>query len=266
MTSERSRTEAPPHALPVETSGEGRDYFADRKMGRDLLADPHDERWWRESKYRVALERLGGLPKRARVLDLGCGLGATAYRLAAIAGDVTGIDLSEFAIAFAREHYRRDNLRFLRANILDYAPPHPFDAIFCMDVIEHVSPDDGRALVRRIAALLAPGGSLFAHVPIAESAAGRAKLASYRRKHKDAGETILDHTGDPTHMATFSVASFEALLAGGGLDDLRAWRKFHAWRPVRGLVGALLRTPLASARWRDAATYSYVIRASRPLL
>lgn len=248
---------------PPAATGEGRDYFADRKMGRDLLADPHDEKWWRESKYRIALERLGGVASDARVLDLGCGLGATAYRLAEIAGDVTGIDLSEFAIAFARENYRRDNLRFARANILDYEPPHPFDAAFCMDVIEHLAPDDGRALVRRIARLLAPGGSLFAHVPIADSAAGRSKLAAYRRKHPDAGEGILDHTGDTTHLATFSVRSFEALLEDGGLAVERSWSKIHAWRPVRGLYAAFLRTPLAPAAWRDAATYSYVVRARR---
>jgi len=240
--------------------GEGREYFADRKMGRDLLADPHGERWWRESKYKLALARLGPLRANARVLDLGCGLGATAFRLAAVAGDVTGIDLSEFAIDFAREHYRRDNLRFEVADVRDYEPPHPFDAVFCMDVIEHLAIDDGRALVSRIASLLAPGGVLFAHVPVAESAGGRAKLASYRRKHPDAG-AILDHTGDATHLATFSVASFEALLAHGGLRVERAWRKTHAWRPVRGLYGAFLRTPLAPAAWRDEATYSIVVRA-----
>ena len=252
---------------PPAIEGEGREYFADRKMGRDLLADPNDERWWRESKYKLALDRLGGVARNARVLDLGCGLGATAFRLARVAaeGEVVGIDLSEFAIDFAREHYRRDNLRFERADVREYAPERPFDAAFCMDVIEHLSPDDGRALVKRIAALLAPTGVLFAHVPIAESAAGRAKLASYRRKHPDAeaGEKILDHTGDATHLATFSVASFEALLAAGGLRVERAWRKTHAWRPVRGFYGAFLRTPLAPAAWRDDATYSVVVRAAR---
>jgi 2-polyprenyl-3-methyl-5-hydroxy-6-metoxy-1,4-benzoquinol methylase len=251
-------------ALAAGAAGEGREYFAQRKMGRDLLANPFDERWWRESKYRTALERLGGLPKPgARVLDLGCGLGATAYRLAALAGHVTGIDLSEFAIGFAREHYRRENLRFERADVLEYEPPQPFDAAFCMDVIEHLDPGDGLVLVRRIASLLAPEGVLFAHVPIAESAGGRRKLAAYRRKHPDAGEEVRDHTGDPTHRATFSVASFGALLRAGGLEVERAWRKTHAWRPVRGLAGALLAIPLAPAAWRDAATYSVVVRARR---
>ncbi len=241
-------------------SGEGRDYFLGRKMGRDILADPNDERWWRESKYKLCLDRLGGLPPGARVLDVGCGLGLAAYRLAETAGEVTAIDLSEFAIDFARSHYSRENLRFVRADVRAFSPDRTFDAAFCMDVIEHLDPPAGRLLLERIARLLVPGGVLFAHVPIAESAGGRRKLEEYLRKHA-AGPDVLDHTGDPTHRATFSAPSFRALLSSAGFRIAREHRKVHCWRPLRGLFRAVLASPLASGRWRDAATYSAVVRA-----
>jgi SAM-dependent methyltransferase len=106
------------------------DYFATRKMGRQLLKSPYDTTWWNSSKYRLCLHRFDPLPPDARVLDLGCGLGQTAYFLAEVSGEVTGIDLSAFAIRFAMENYERPNLRFVQADIFVYEPEVLADAVF----------------------------------------------------------------------------------------------------------------------------------------
>ena len=56
------------------------------------------------------------LPRGVRVLDVGCGMGATSVALARDHGcDVTGITLSEVQVEMAREHAREEGVeaRFL---------------------------------------------------------------------------------------------------------------------------------------------------------
>lgn len=239
---------------------QGREYFASRKMGRQLLKSPYDSNWWNRSKYRLCVQRFDPLPRNARVLDLACGLGQTTYHLAAIAGNVIGVDLSTFAIQFARANYHRQNLRYVQANICEYEPEVPVDAVFCMDIIEHLDLQEARDLLPRIFGFLNPGGRLYAHVPIARSAAGAKKFAEYKRKNPDHG-LILDHTGDATHKSTFSVPSFRTTLEEGGFDVVREIRKVHCWRPVRWLYRGLLALPGIPTSWRDQATYSYIVQA-----
>lgn len=246
----------------MDRTASRRAYYAERNMGW-VFDDPYDPRWWRGSKYREALVRFRPERFGPRALDLGCGLGQAAWRLAERFEQVVALDLSEDAIAFAREHYRRHNLRFVHADLRDYTPERPFDVIFCMDVIEHLEPEAGRALVRRLGQLLRAGGALVAHVPTARTWAGERKRLRYQRKRAQPGETVLDHTGDPTHRATFSPASFRALLADGGLRIEHTWRKMHAWRPVRALARAVLSLPFVPERVQDAATYSYTVLAVR---
>jgi 2-polyprenyl-3-methyl-5-hydroxy-6-metoxy-1,4-benzoquinol methylase len=119
-------------------------------MGRQLLASPYETRWWDTSKYRLCLHRFDLLPRDARVLDLGCGLGQTAFFLAGEVAEVIGVDLSTFAIQFAKKNYQRPNLHFVQADIFQYHPGVPVDAVFCMDLIEHLEPQAVPKLLVRI--------------------------------------------------------------------------------------------------------------------
>ncbi len=83
--------------------GEDYDYFATRKMGHQLLTSPYETTWWNSSKYRLCLDRFDPLPRDARVLDVACGLGQASYFLAERVAEVTGVDLSSFAIQFAKK-------------------------------------------------------------------------------------------------------------------------------------------------------------------
>ena len=85
-------------------------------------------------------ERLaGGL----RVLDVGCGRGRILHRLAHLcpASRFTGIDLSEEAIAYAREEAARQglsNVEFVVADLSDFdttAEPGAFDCITTFDAV-----------------------------------------------------------------------------------------------------------------------------------
>jgi 2-polyprenyl-6-hydroxyphenyl methylase/3-demethylubiquinone-9 3-methyltransferase len=101
--------------------------------------------------------------KGARVLDVGCGGGILSEALALGGAIVTGIDLAPRVLEVARLHqhetgaqveYREISVESLATEI-----PATFDAITCMEMLEHV-PDPG-SVIAACATLLKPGGRLF---------------------------------------------------------------------------------------------------------
>lgn len=109
------------------------------------------------------LSGLGVLRPGTRVLDLGCGPGLYAERMARLGCAVTGIDLSERSIAFARERATREGLpiEYRRANFLELDETDAFDV--AMQVYGELSTFDDATrddLLARIHRALAPGGTL----------------------------------------------------------------------------------------------------------
>jgi 2-polyprenyl-6-hydroxyphenyl methylase/3-demethylubiquinone-9 3-methyltransferase len=99
----------------------------------------------------------------ARVLDVGCGGGILSEALAAAGAQVTGIDLAPRVLEVARLHLhesgRAVEYRQISVETLADEAAGAFDAIACMEMLEHV-PDPG-SVIGACAALLKPGGRLF---------------------------------------------------------------------------------------------------------
>jgi 2-polyprenyl-6-hydroxyphenyl methylase/3-demethylubiquinone-9 3-methyltransferase len=131
------------------------------------------QRWWDPEGPQKALHamnpvRLAYVAGRttlrdARVLDVGCGGGLLSEALAGEGAVVTAIDLSPELLKVARLHgletgvsvdYRQQPVEALATEA-----PGSFDAVTCMEMLEHV-PDPGSVL-RACADLLKPGGRLF---------------------------------------------------------------------------------------------------------
>ena len=100
---------------------------------------------------------------RRRALDVGCGGGLLTESLARAGALAHGIDLSPSMIEVARLH--ADESRLQIDYEVDSAEPYAqrasagYEVITCMELIEHVpSP---ASLLRALATLLRPGGSLF---------------------------------------------------------------------------------------------------------
>lgn len=102
--------------------------------------------------------RLASLPQGARLLDVGCGNGSLTAALAQPGWQVLGVDSSHSGIEQARRHF--PHIEFAVADLTGDLPPgyapESFDAIVCVEVIEHVY--DPRSLARNCHALLRPGG------------------------------------------------------------------------------------------------------------
>jgi SAM-dependent methyltransferase len=96
------------------------------------------------------------LPLRSRILDLGCGEGATLYHLGGPAGAV-GVDLFPKKIAFAEQVLPA--CRFVAASVYELPfEAGSFDQLIVRDVIHHLErPSD---FVAECARVLAPGGRI----------------------------------------------------------------------------------------------------------
>ena len=130
-------------------------------------------RWWdpqgpQRPLHELNPARLGYVRDRtslagARVLDVGCGAGLLSEALAREGAQVTALDLAPELIEVARLHLLESGLqvdyRLQSVEQLAAEEPSSFDAITCMEMLEHV-PDPG-AIVRACATLLKPGGRLF---------------------------------------------------------------------------------------------------------
>ncbi len=146
-----------------------------------LNADPAElekfgdlaHRWWDPSSEFKPLhdinplrldwiDRHVGLASK-RVLDVGCGGGLLSEGMAVRGADVTGIDLSEKPLGVAKLHLlesgQKVDYRKIAAEQLAEEMPGAFDAVTCLEMLEHVP--NPSSIVNACTRLVKPGGQVF---------------------------------------------------------------------------------------------------------
>ena len=99
-----------------------------------------------------------------RILIPGCGRGHEIIELARRGFDVTGVDFAPSAIGHLNQALATEGLSasICRANVLDYTPDKPFDAIYEQTCMCALPPEVWPDYARRLHGWLKPNGSLFA--------------------------------------------------------------------------------------------------------
>lgn len=150
-----------PHELWTDPHVQGQLLAAHLDPELDAASPPHTDI---DRGAAFIVDHLG-VDGDTRVLDLGCGPGLYAERLAAVAGHVHGIDLSATSIAEARRRAPSRNTTFTVGDYLtDDLPEHDL-ALLLMRDYTAMSPAARTGLLRRIRARLSPGGRLLLDVP-----------------------------------------------------------------------------------------------------
>lgn len=94
-----------------------------------------------------------------RVLDVGCGDGFLAARLARRITDITAVELDGPVLTRARARFAGVPVHWLHDDVMTAElPDASFDAVVSNAALHHL--EDTRAALRRLAGLVAPGGTL----------------------------------------------------------------------------------------------------------
>ncbi len=138
-------------------------YARKQLFSRDKLV-----RWSHSRRFKTGTS-LAREFRGKRVLDFGSGDG-TFLALTMMTDDApsvaAGAELTREVVDECRRRYRSEpRLQFFRIDELDaQSPAQTYDAVFCMEVLEHVV--DWEPELARMERLLAPGGKLIVSVPV----------------------------------------------------------------------------------------------------
>lgn len=130
---------------------------------------------WVGNKFKILYvlqKSLRFLPSRRRlkVLEVGVGEGYLLLLLRKLGFDVYGVDISPYIVELLNRKFTRYGIKVLHGDISDPSQVlklgEEFDAIFALDVLEHVP--NLRSALSNIRALLKRGGFLIATLPVGE--------------------------------------------------------------------------------------------------
>ena len=177
-----------------------------------------------EARAREKLDLLerAAVPRRGRLLDVGCSTGAF-LELAARAGwDATGVEIGDAPAAAARAR----GLEVHTGSLDDAALEGRFDLITFWDVLEHL-PDPLDAL-RRARDLLAPGGLVAMAFP---NVGGLYPRLTHRLLARTTG--VWEHPELPVHLFDFDTRTAALMVREAGLRVAAAHTLAIPWEFLR---------------------------------
>jgi len=102
-----------------------------------------------------------------RILEIGCGIGATSWRMARAwpQAEVIGADISPLSIEVANTCFKRPNLSYRSGPLAEAVLEFEFDLVVMMDVYEHVAPLDRPSLHAALKTILSTESRLILMMP-----------------------------------------------------------------------------------------------------
>lgn len=167
----------------------------------------------------------------ARALDAGCGHGAETLWLAAHGWRVTAVDFSAAALAHGRATAEAlganiaERIEWAEGDLATWSPPPAqYDLVFCLHVHIAGSADE---LVRRLAAGVAPGGTLFlvGHRSYDPATGAPTAAVNQRQVSIEAAAAL-----DASEWTIVSAEERPRAIAGSGVDAVIHARRTGAAR------------------------------------
>lgn len=192
-----------------------------------------------------------------RILDLGCGTGHLAHKIASYGAAVIGLDHSPAMIAQAQQNY--PELTFVTGSGEDFAFDEKFDAVFSNAALHWMKKAD--AVAGCIAQALRPGGrfvaelggktniqTIYAALLAALEAAGQQPPAAMPWYFPSIGEyaSLLETHG----LSVTYAALFPRPTPLEGEDGMRNWLRMFADHILRDLPQAAQETIIADVERR----------------
>ncbi len=233
-------------------------YFRNPRPTQAEIARSYDtggtfDAWQKEEPARATmwqrrLEIVRRFAGQGRLLDVGTGDGRFLATAQPAGYEVVGTEVSEAGAGYARERGFKTHL----GQITDLAlPAASVDVATIWHVLEHV-PDPG-AVLRKVHALLRPGGILAVAVPNEENFFLRQRVGKAKTSPFDpltfGGEIHLTYFRPSTLRSTLRTAAFDVLEFG--VDDIYHVRdlKMRLKLPVQQALARMLQWHFAVAMY-----------------
>ncbi|QFR32818.1 bifunctional 2-polyprenyl-6-hydroxyphenol methylase/3-demethylubiquinol 3-O-methyltransferase UbiG [Ancylobacter sp. TS-1] len=236
--------------------GRNATFYADAGDDRKAAAEFN----WTRHKRSLLSRYLSALPRKDKVVDVGCrdGRNAEFFKQACGIAEMHGVDIADAPL----EHARRRGIH--TARWISGESPFPaedgsFDAVIAMDVIEHIY--DTEEFIRELARVTRDDGVLLVTIP--NLAWWRSRLRLLVGKMPDGAASIsvnvaLDRCVDLKHLRMGIAAEWTHMFESAGLTvEDRAGYTFDILKGPSGALDHWL------SRWPTLAhSILYVLRKS----
>jgi 2-polyprenyl-3-methyl-5-hydroxy-6-metoxy-1,4-benzoquinol methylase len=182
--------------------------FIDRRLA------PHVFSWYHQRTELIGTLLKKFAPDAKRLLDIGCAQGTIAITLGEAGYDVTGNDIREPYLAYARMRDDQHRVNFTCDNFLDFRSDQKFDAVIFTEVIEHII--DHSVFLRKIFECLEPNGILIVTTPNFDYV--RQPLPSYTEVNFEENKAKEFSAHGSDHFYLFSKPELLDLLTASGFE------------------------------------------------
>lgn len=186
----------------------------------------HQSKWLikqRAKELRQRFDKAAGYLQNKRdiqLLDVGTGEGKALVEGKQRGWDVTGIDIVDNRIDYAKDC----GIKFICAKFLEYElPDNSFDFVYFDSVLEHVL--DPAAYLIKIKKVLRPGGIVYIGVPNEDSLFNSIRRLVFNLTGRKQLSEKLKPFDSPYHVTGFNIQSLEFIIKRTGLE-IKYFRNF----------------------------------------